>query len=117
MGNKPLYKRVKESVDETESEAKSVHFWENGVGWKWELLQQRLPAIDLARLVSISLSSNPLDCYRMGWLKLGGKKFSLKTTYQLSNDWMEGSKLGRLEIIMENEDTSKSENLCSGRSS
>lgn len=30
LGNKPIYKRVKELMDQIESEAKVVHFWENG---------------------------------------------------------------------------------------
>lgn len=61
-----------------------------GVGWKWETLQHRLLATYLVRLATISLRSNPLDYDRMGWLKLGEEKFSVKTTYQLANDWMEG---------------------------
>lgn len=61
LGNKPLYKKAEEPVDEDVFEAKAVSFWENAIGWNWGTLQQRFPTTDLVRLASISSRSNPSE--------------------------------------------------------
>lgn len=50
-----------------ELECKVVHYWESEIGWKWELLQDKISFVSLVRFASVVLGEDDSRADRAEW--------------------------------------------------
>lgn len=68
---------------------KVAQYWEEGVGWKWELLSQVLSSTNLVKLTSIALRPMAAELDRFGWLDVKEGRLMVKSAYRLARGWVE----------------------------
>lgn len=72
-------------MDEEVLMAKVASYWVDGREWKWELLADLLPLSSQVTLASCIVETNEGESDQIYWLKIGSKRFEVKSAYALEN--------------------------------
>lgn len=68
-------------------EAKVVDYWSQSRGWKWEELDQFLPATTLLHMAPIMVSERMEERDRLAWEPIASGEFSVRSVYTNCCNW------------------------------
>lgn len=71
LGERPLQEGSGGGIREHQAGKKVVDLWEQGMGWKWQEMQQNLTSMQLVLLSSTILQHGAGNMDSMSWLKEG----------------------------------------------
>lgn len=83
---KPLCELAVRSVGVEEMGRMVRDYWDETLGWKWSLFEDKLPDASLQKLATIVLSNNDADTDEFLWTGRGDG-FTVKEAYKISMNW------------------------------
>lgn len=81
IGDQLLHQQMKASVSLPELYVNVNEYWEEGKGWKWELIWELIPPETANKLAGVVLSDDAEDGDDIGWSNEENEKFSIRSAY------------------------------------